>query len=69
MHSRYLIEKFDENDYELITEKLRKIAGVHTFSKALVVESNIEQIIDAAKLLCKDKYGTFKVITTCEKYS
>ena len=63
MHSRYLIEKFDENDYELITEKLRKIAGVHTFSKALVVESNIEQIIDAAKLLCKDKYGTFKLVT------
>ena len=63
MHSRYLIENFDENDYELITEKLHKIAGVHTFSPALVVDSTIENILDACKTLCKDKVGTFKVIT------
>lgn len=63
MHSRYLIENFDENDYELITEKLHKIAGIHTFSPALVVDSTIENILDACKTLCKDKVGTFKVIT------
>lgn len=63
MHSRYLIENFDENDYELITEKLSKIAGVHTYSKALVVQSNLDEIFEATKLLCKDKFGTFKVIT------
>ena len=33
MHSRYLIENFDESDYEIITEKLRKIAGVHNYSR------------------------------------
>ena len=63
MHSRYLIEDFDENDYELITEKLQKIAGIHTYSKALVVESNLESIFDAIKVLCQDKEGTFKVDT------
>lgn len=63
MHSRYLIEDFDEFDYEIIAEKLKKIAGIHTFSKALVVENKFEQIFDAAKLLCQDKKGTFKVIT------
>ena len=63
MHSRYLIENFDENDYELITEKLHKIAGIHTFSPALVVDSTIDNILDACKTLCKDKVGTFKVIT------
>lgn len=63
MHSRYLIENFDENDYELITEKLHKIAGVHTYSPALVVDSTIDSIFDAIKILCEDKVGTFKVIT------
>lgn len=63
MHSRYLIEDFDEFDYELIADKLKKIAGIHTFSKALVVDNDINKIFDAAKELCKDKVGTFKVAT------
>lgn len=63
MHSRYLIEDFSDSDYEIITDKLRKIAGIHTFSRALVVDSNLEDIYEACKLLCKDKFGTFKVDT------
>lgn len=63
MHSRYLIEDFDEFDYEIITEKLKKIAGIHTYSKALVVENSFEQIEQAAKTLCAEKNGTFKVAT------
>lgn len=63
MHSRYLIEDFDENDYDLITEKLQKIAGIHTYSRALVVDSNLDAIFEASKVLCEDKEGTFKVAT------
>ena len=63
MHSRYLIEDYDPLDYELITQKLHKIAGVHTYSNALVVENNFEKIFEAASYLCKDKIGTFKVNT------
>ena len=63
MHSRYLIEDFDEFDYDLITEKLSKIAGVHTYSRALVVENEFEKIFEAVDLLCQDKEGTFKVDT------
>lgn len=63
MHSRYLIEDFDEGDYELITEKLKKIAGIHTYSNALVVENDFEKIFEAVSILCKDKSGSFKVIT------
>ncbi|MBE7083682.1 MAG: tRNA 4-thiouridine(8) synthase ThiI [Clostridiales bacterium] len=63
MHSRYLIEDFDENDYDLITEKLQKIAGIHTYSRALVVDSNMDAIFEASKVLCEDKSGTFKVAT------
>lgn len=63
MHSRYLIENFDEFDYDLICDKLKKIAGIHTFSPAFVVESKMDVILDAALSLCEDKYGTFKVAT------
>ena len=63
MHSRYLIENFDDSDYDLIVEKLHKIAGIHTISKALVVDSTFENIFEAAKTLVAEKEGTFKVIT------
>ena len=63
LHSRYLIEDFNEDDFELITEKLSKIPGIHTYSKALVVESEFEKIFDACKTLCEGKQGTFKVVT------
>ena len=61
MHSRYLIENFTEEDLPLIEEKLHKIAGIHTYSKALVVDSEFEKIFEAAALLCNDKHGSFRV--------
>ncbi len=61
MHSRYLIEDFDENDYSIICDKLNKVAGIHTYSKALVVPNDFEAIFDACKILCEEKDGTFKV--------
>ncbi len=63
MHSRYLIENFNESDYDLIIDKLHKIPGIHTYSRALVVESNIEKIFEAACVLCEGKVATFKVVT------
>lgn len=63
MHSRYLIEDFDDNDYVYITEKLKKIPGIHNYSDAIVVSNDFNEIEYAAKHLCKDKVGTFKVET------
>ena len=63
MHSRYLVQDFADEDYNVITEKLAKIPGIHTYSKALVVDNDFEQIFEACKLLCADKTGTFKVET------
>lgn len=63
MHSRYLIEDFDECDYGLITDKLSKTAGIHTYSRALVVKNDIDEIFMAVKELCKDKIGSFKIET------
>ena len=51
LHSRYLIEDFDEFDYDIITQKLSKIAGIHTYSIALVVENDLEQIKQLKELL------------------
>ena len=47
MHSRYLIEDFSEEDLPIIEEKLHKIAGIHTYSIALVVENDFEKIFEA----------------------
>lgn len=63
MHSRYLIENFDESDYEIITEKLRKIAGVHNYSLAYVVPNDFNEILKAAERICEGKKGSFRVTT------
>ncbi len=62
MHSRYLIENFDDADYQTICDKLEKIPGIHTYSLALIVKNDFDAIFDAAKSLCVDKTGSFKVI-------
>ena len=63
MHSRYLIENYNEDEYNLIVEKLKKVAGVHTISPAMVVDSDYGAIKEVAFDLCKDRSGTFKVET------
>lgn len=63
MHSRYLIENYNEDEYNLIVEKLKKVAGVHTISPAMVVDSDYGTIKEVAFELCKDRSGTFKVET------
>ena len=63
MHSRYLIENYNEDEYNLIVEKLGKVAGVHTISPAMVVDSDYGAIKEVAFDLCKDRSGTFKVET------
>lgn len=63
MHSRYLIEDFTEADYSLIREKLLKIPGVHTFSRAIVVPNILDEIISATEEICKNKSGSFKIET------
>ena len=58
LHCRYLIENFADNDYEIIIERLKKIAGIHSFSLATVVESEPKAIIDAVIEQLKDATGT-----------
>ena len=59
---RYLIENFNENSIDEILSRLEKVFGIHSFSVAYKVPSDLENIFEAAKTVCQP-YGTFKVDT------
>ncbi len=59
---RYLIENFEEGDTQTILERLKKVFGIHSYSVALKVSSDLDSIFSAAKQVCFDE-GTFKVET------
>lgn len=59
---RYLIECFEENQTELILQKLNKVFGIHSYSVALKVPTQMDKIFEAAKSVCRD-CGSFKVET------
>lgn len=63
LQMRYLIENFDEADYDIIVSKLLKVSGIHTLSHALCVNTDVDEIAAAGIALCDGKSGTFKVET------
>lgn len=60
--ARYIISDFDESLTEWFEDKISCIFGVHSFSLAYEVDTDINQIVEASKLI-SDKKGTFKVNT------
>ena len=44
VHNRYVISDFDEMDFDIICDKLKKIAGIHNFSVASVAKNDIDDI-------------------------
>lgn len=63
LNARYLIENFNEDDYAEIEKKLLKVPGIHSFSPAYVVKSDLDEITECVKYLCDGKVGEFKVET------
>lgn len=63
LNARYLIENFNEDDYAEIEKKLLKVPGIHSFSPAYVVKSDLDKITECVKYLCDGKAGEFKVET------
>jgi len=63
IRTRYLIEKFKDEDYEQILSKLLKICGVYTISPANIVPSDLNKITECAEELMSGRKGTFKVET------
>lgn len=59
---RYLIENFVREDTETILDRLKKVFGIHSYSIALKVNSDIDEIFKAAQKVCFDG-GTFKIET------
>ncbi|MCH5148402.1 MAG: tRNA 4-thiouridine(8) synthase ThiI [Clostridiales bacterium] len=59
---RYLIENFDEDSIDEILSRLEKVFGIHSYSVAFKVPSDLDNIFEAAKTVCQP-YGTFKVDT------
>ena len=59
---RYLVENFNEADTQTVLDRLKKVFGVHSYSLALKVNSNLDEIEEASKKVCS-AYGTFKVET------
>ena len=59
-HGRYVISGFHENDETYIVSSLEKVFGIHSLSVCYVVDSNIDDIADAAAELGVTS-GTFKV--------
>ncbi|MDE5728806.1 MAG: tRNA 4-thiouridine(8) synthase ThiI [Clostridia bacterium] len=59
---RYLIENFNESDVDEISDRIKRVFGVHSYSVALKVKSDMEEIYNAAKEVCFER-GSFKVNT------
>ena len=59
---RYLIESFAEDDVETIVSRLKRVFGIHTLALGYKVESDMDKIYRAAKLVSPES-GTFKVET------
>lgn len=57
---RYIIDHFDEMLTDEIVERLKKVFGLHTLSVAYETGSSMDEIFEAAKLVCREE-GTFKV--------
>lgn len=59
---RYLVEGFAETDTSLISEKLKKVFGIHSMSIAYETDNPMDCIVEAAIAVCRPS-GSFKVET------
>lgn len=60
---RYVLTGYKAIDEAKIINRLKKVAGIFSFSNAVYFNSSLENIKEAALKLMKGKRGTFKVIT------
>ena len=63
MNARYLIEDFADNDLKIITSKLGKICGIHSYSLSYMVDTGLDEIASCAFDIAASFSGTFKIET------
>ena len=61
-YTRYFISEYGENE-ELVCQKLDKVFGIHSYSPAIMIKTDLNQIYSIACDMAKDFVGTFKVET------
>lgn len=59
--NRYYIENFDENDQELIIERLTKVFGIHSISIAIKVPSDLDSLAMHIKEFTPEGKTSFRV--------
>lgn len=62
INGRYLVTGFDEAKADEIASRVSGVFGIHSLSVGYRVESSLERIFEASKLVCPS-VGTFKVET------
>lgn len=60
---RYVISNYNENDYNLIIEKLKKIFGLVSVSPAFELSTDKEEIITKCMEIAKELTGSFRIST------
>lgn len=60
---RFMVEGFADDDEFEIIERLKKVAGIFSFSPAIYFETSLENITNNAIRMMSDLTGTFKVLT------
>lgn len=60
---RFMVEKYSENQEEEIIDRLKKIAGIYSFSPSIYFETSFENITKNAVDIMSNFSGNFKVST------
>lgn len=60
---RFMVEGFADDDEFEIIERLKRVAGIFSFSPAIYFETSLENITNNAIEMMSDLNGTFKVLT------
>lgn len=63
LNTRYLIDDYEEAKFDIICSKLKKVCGIHSFSKGVIIDTSVENIAECAIGLAENFSGTFKVET------
>ncbi len=61
-HTRYIISDFGDN-FDLVCQKISKVFGIHSYSPAIKVKTDLDKIYSLATDMANDFEGTFKVET------
>ena len=60
---RFMVTGFDDFEEDFVVSKLNKVAGIFSYSPAMLLKTDIDEIADCSVNLMSDESGSFKVVT------